>query len=267
MPLTPEQSAGQTAQAAAALEALGLPAQALPRHIAIIMDGNGRWARQQGKPRTFGHAAGARAVRAIVTECARLKIEVLTLYSFSTENWSRAPEEVNFLMDLYVEYLQAERQTMMDNNVRFAQIGRRQGLAPRLLEELDRTIDLTRGNTGLNLVLAINYGSRAEIVDAVQALAREVAQGRLKPQEIDEKAISSHLYTAPWPDPDLLIRTAGERRVSDYLLWQISYAEIYVSEVCWPDFDVTQLRRALLDYAHRTRKFGTVVDPARPQGR
>jgi len=244
----------------AAAAPLDLPAHALPRHIAVIMDGNGRWARRQGKARAFGHARGAEAVRPIVTECARLNLEVLTLYSFSTENWSRSSDEINFLMDLYVEYLNSERRTMMDNNVRFAQIGRREGLAPRLLEEIDRTIELTRGNTGLTLVLAINYGSRAEITDAVRALAKQVQAGTLAPEAIDEAVIAQHLYTQRWPDPDLLIRTAGEMRVSNYLLWQISYAEIYVSEVCWPEFDVGELHKALREYARRTRKFGAVAE-------
>ncbi len=228
----------------------------LPRHIAIIMDGNGRWAQRRGKPRSLGHKAGAEAVRPIVTECARLGIEVLTLYSFSTENWSRSKEEVDFLMDLYVEYLRSERQTMLDNNIRFAQIGRREGLNQRLLDELDNTIELTRHHTGLRLVLAINYGARTEIIDAVRRIADEVKQGTLQPEGIDEQVLHDRLYTAGWPDPDLLIRTAGEMRVSNYLLWQISYAEIFVSPVCWPEFDVTQLHESLREFARRRRTFG-----------
>ncbi len=230
----------------------------LPRHIAIIMDGNGRWAHRQGKPRSLGHKAGAEAVRPIVTECARLGIEVLTLYSFSTENWSRSKEEVDFLMDLYVEYLRSERQTMLDNNIRFAQIGRREGLAPRLLDELDNTIQITKHHTGLRLVLAINYGARTEIMDAVRRIATEVKQGSLQPGAINEQVLCDRLYTAGWPDPDLLIRTAGEMRVSNYLLWQISYAEIFVAQVCWPEFDVTQLHEALREFARRQRTFGAV---------
>lgn len=235
----------------------------LPRHIAVIMDGNGRWAQRQGKTRSMGHKAGAEAVRPIVTECARLGIQVLTLYSFSTENWSRSKEEVDFLMDLYVEYLRTERQTMLENNIRFSQIGRREGLAPHLLEELDRTIELTQSHTGLRLVLAINYGSRAEIVDAVRRIAEEVKQGTLNPQYIDEQALQDRLYTADWPDPDLLIRTAGEMRISNYLLWQISYAELYVSPVCWPEFDINQLHAALHEFARRQRRFGAVPTPTR----
>ena len=239
---------------------LGLPREALPRHVAVIMDGNGRWAKQQGKLRMFGHQAGARAVRAIVTECARLELEVLTLYSFSVENWKRPAEEVEFLMGLYIKYLIAERQEMMDNNVRFVQVGRRQGLPPRVLEELDLTIQTTKDNTGLTLALAINYGSRTEITDAVRAIAQEVQAGRLAPSQITQKTVADHLYTAGLPDPDLMIRTAGEMRVSNYLLWQISYAELYVSSVCWPDFKVEQLHEAIRAYAGRNRKYGAVMD-------
>ncbi len=246
-------------QTAEALEKLGLPPEALPRHIAIIMDGNGRWAQDRGKPRMFGHQEGAKAVRAIVTECARLELDVLTLYSFSMENWKRPEDEIEFLMSLYVDYLIAERAEMMDNNVRFVQIGRRRGLPQRVLEELDETIETTANNTGLTLALAINYGSRTEIIDAVRAIAAKVSTGILEPDEIDEAIISDHLYTAGLPDPDLLIRTAGERRVSNYLLWQISYAELFISDVCWPDFDTKELRHAIRDYAGRKRKFGAVL--------
>jgi undecaprenyl diphosphate synthase len=247
------------AQTAESMARLGLSKDALPRHIAIIMDGNGRWAQRQGKPRIFGHRHGADTVRSIVTECARLEIEVLTLYSFSMENWKRPPEEIDFLMALLEEFLEAERRTMMENNVRFAHIGRREGLPQRVLDELDRATRETGGNTGLTLALAINYGSRSEIVDAVRAITTEVKTGRLEANEIDEDTISKHLYTAGWPDPDLLIRTAGEMRISNYLLWQISYAELYVSDVCWPEFGVDELHKALRAFAGRKRKFGGVV--------
>lgn len=246
-------------QTAEAFARLGLDKSSLPRHIAVIMDGNGRWAQQRGKPRMFGHQEGAKSVRAIVTECARLELEVLTLYSFSIENWKRPAEEVEFLMQLYVDYLQEERRTMMDNNIRFAQIGRRRGLPDSVLRELDKTIEITSGNTGMTLVLAINYGSRSEITDAVRDIAQEVKSGKLAPESITEETVSQHLYTAAWPDPDLLVRTAGEMRVSNYLLWQISYAELYVADVCWPDFTAEELRKALHAYAKRTRKFGEVV--------
>jgi undecaprenyl diphosphate synthase len=239
---------------------LGLEAQALPRHVAVIMDGNGRWARRRGLPRAAGHEAGAKTVRALVTECARLGLDYLTLYSFSMENWKRPAEEVGLLMDLYVDYLRRELPTMMENHIRFHQIGRREGLAPRVLELVDEVIAATAGNRGLAMTLAINYGSRAEITDAVRAIARGVRAGRIEPEAIDEAMVAEHLYTAGMPDPDLLIRTAGEMRVSNYLLWQISYAELYVSDLCWPDFTVERFHQALRAYAGRRRKFGAVVE-------
>jgi undecaprenyl diphosphate synthase len=245
-------------QSAHALAALGLPPDALPRHVAVIMDGNGRWAQQRGEERIVGHAHGAASVRDIVTECARLRLRALTLYSFSLENWKRPQREVGFLMDLYVQYLAAERPTMMDNDVRFVQIGRREGLSEALLAELDLTTRMTSGNRGLVLALALNYGSRAEITDAARALARKAQVGEIHPDDITEDLFAQHLYTADLPDPDLLIRTAGEMRLSNYLLWQISYAEIYVASVCWPDFTVDELRRALRAYAQRQRRFGAV---------
>ena len=237
-----------------------IPPQSLPRHVAVIMDGNGRWARRRGLPRTAGHQAGAKTVRRIVTESARLGLKYLTLYSFSIENWKRPPEEVGFLMDLYVDYLQQELPTMMEHDIRLAQIGRREGLSPRVLEVVDKVLAATAGNRGLVLTLAINYGARAEITDAVRAIAREVRAGSIAPEGIDERLISDRLYTAGMPDPDLLIRTAGEMRVSNYLLWQISYAELYVSPVCWPQFTVAQFHKALRVYAGRQRKFGAVMD-------
>lgn len=246
-------------QTAESFARLGLPAAVLPRHVAIIMDGNGRWAQQRGLPRVMGHREGAKAVRKIVTEAARLELEVLTLYSFSIENWKRPPEEVDFLMALYSEYLIAERDEMMENNIRFSQIGRREGLPASVTDELDRTTELTARNTGLKLVLALNYGSRTEIVDAVRNIAQAARDGKLDPASIDEKTIDNHLYTAGLPDPDLLIRTAGEMRVSNYLLWQISYAELHVAGMCWPDFSVDDFHAGLREFAKRKRKFGGVV--------
>jgi len=235
---------------------LGLEPHQLPRHIAIIMDGNGRWAEQHGLPRIRGHAEGARAVRAIVTECARLGIGYLTLYSFSTENWKRPTDEVEALMAMYAEYLVAERETILSNNVRLVQIGRREGLPGDVLRELDTTASLSRRNTGLTLCLALNYGSRQEIVEAVRTLAREVHDGRRRVEEIDEAALSGALYTAGMPDPDLLVRTANERRISNFLLWQISYTEIHVTPVLWPDFRPADLHAAIRDFAARSRRFG-----------
>jgi len=239
-------------------EVLGLDPKQLPRHIAIIMDGNGRWAGQRGLPRIDGHEQGAKAVRAVVTHCARLGIDVLTLYSFSTENWKRPQDEVDFLMDLYVRYLIAERGTIMNNNVRFRHIGRREGLPESVLSEMDKTVEMSRSNTGLTLCLALNYGSRNELIDAVRAIAKDVQTGNLIPDTIDEELISNSLYTAGLPDADLLIRTANERRVSNFLLWQISYAEIHVCKSLWPDFSVEDLNAAIKDFASRERRFGDV---------
>ena len=240
-----------------------ISADRLPAHIAIIMDGNGRWARKQGHARVFGHQHGAQRVRAIVEECARLQAcmgnpRFLTLYSFSTENWKRPADEVQFLMGMYVQYLQSELPVMMRNNVRFNQIGRAQGLPDDVLREIESVKQTTAGNTGLTLNLAVNYGSRGEIVDAVQAIIREVQTGTLAPDSITEQTLCDHLYTAGQPDPDLLIRTAGEMRLSNYLLWQISYAELYVTQTLWPDFGTPQLHDALRDYASRHRRFGAV---------
>lgn len=231
----------------------------LPKHLAVIMDGNGRWATARGMNRSKGHLAGAEAVRPIVTHCSDLGLEAITLYSFSTENWTRSHEEVSFLMDLYVEYLISERPMFLENNVKFIQIGRREGLPPQVLDELDATAAMTEQNTGLTMALALNYGSRTEITDAVRDIARQVQAGTLDPEHITPDTISNHLYTAGLPDPDLLIRTAGEMRLSNYLLWQLSYAELYVADVCWPDFDVAELDKAFEVYTHRTRKFGAVV--------
>lgn len=242
---------------------LGLEPEQLPAHIAIIMDGNGRWAGQRGLPRVQGHIEGARTVRAIVTECARLGIRCLTLYSFSAENWKRPADEVEALMTLYREYLVAERPTIMDNDVRFVQLGRREGLPAEVLAEADATAALSRDNGGLTLCLALNYGSRAEIVDAFRSLARDVAAGRRRPEDVDEAAISGALYTRGLPDPDLLVRTANERRVSNFLLWQISYAEIHVTPVLWPDFRPEHLHEAIRDFASRQRRFGGLSDETR----
>lgn len=233
-------------------------AERRPRHIAIIMDGNGRWARQRNLPRVAGHRAGAKSVRDIVIACGRLGLEALTLFSFSIENWKRPTEEIGALMGLYVEYLRKEKQELLDNNIRFLQIGRREGLPEAVLEGIDEVIEATRHDTGLKLVLALNYGSRTEITDAIRAIARKVKENRLEPDQITEQTISDHLYTAGLPDPDLLIRTAGELRISNYLLWQISYAELHVTEVFWPDFEVTHLHDAIRDYARRHRRFGAL---------
>ncbi len=237
---------------------LGLEPEQLPRHIAIIMDGNGRWANLRGLPRIHGHMEGSANVRAITTHCARLHLDQLTVYGFSAENWRRPKAEVDALMGLYQEYLVKERETVMDNDVRLVQIGRREELPDTVLHELDVTQEMSRDNKGLTLCLAINYGARDEIVDAVRAIAAKVKGGALKPGEIDAACIGEHLYTAGMPEPDLLIRTAGEMRISNFLLWQISYAELYVTDVLWPDFGKEELNEAIRAYARRDRRFGTV---------
>lgn len=225
------------------------------------MDGNGRWAQARGLPRAAGHKEGVEVVRRIVTESARLGLEALTLYSFSSENWKRPADEVAALMQLCSEFLRLERPTMLRENIRFHRIGRREGLPSEVLDELDETERATAKATGLKLCLALNYGSRTEIADAARELAREVAAGTRDPESIDETALGSRLYTARAEvrDPDLLVRTAGELRLSNYLLWQISYAELHVTEVLWPDFTEADLHRALDDYASRERRFGGIT--------
>jgi len=246
-------------------EVLGLPREALPRHIAIIMDGNGRWAQQRGLPRIEGHRHGSEAVREIVTQCARLGLDCLTLYSFSAENWKRPRDEVEGLMELYAIYLAKERPVILENDVRLVQIGRRAGLPENVLRELDQTTRASAANKGLTLCLALNYGSRAEIVDAVRRIARRVAAGALAPDAIEQQHISDSLDTAGLPDPDLVIRTGGEMRISNFLLWQISYAELYVTPVLWPDFRAEHLHEAMRDFARRQRRFGG-VEPRPPAG-
>jgi undecaprenyl diphosphate synthase len=241
---------------AAYARSAGLDPARLPRHVAVIMDGNGRWAVERGKPRVEGHLRGADAVRATVTEAGKLGLGQLTLYCFSAENWKRPADEIDFLMALLNRYLQEQRDEIMEQNVRFRVIGRREPLPDDVLAAIDETTRMSRGNTGLTLCLAINYGGRTEIVDACRVLAERVRRGELDPGRIDEAAIGGALYTAGMPDPDLLIRTAGEMRISNYLLWQISYAELWVTPVCWPDFTVEVFREGLRDFAGRNRRFG-----------
>jgi undecaprenyl diphosphate synthase len=228
----------------------------VPRHIAIIMDGNGRWAAARGLPRLAGHREGARRVRAVVEECARMGVEALTLYSFSSENWKRPDDEVTGLMELARHHLQLERQVMLANDVRFRRIGRREGLPAPVLAELDRTEDETASCKGMTLCLAMNYGSRLEIVDAVRSIAARVRRGDLEPAAIDESTLGAALDTRGLPDPDLLVRTAGERRISNFLLWQISYAELFVTDVLWPEFGPAELGAAIEDFRARRRTYG-----------
>ncbi len=248
-----------SAEAVAAARAqLGVPDERIPRSVAIIMDGNGRWARQRGLPRSAGHEAGAGNVRRIVTEAARLGLEALTLYSFSIENWSRPEDEVNTLMHLYADYLVHERPTVMEHNVRLRHLGRRQGLPEPVLRELDESVRVSSSNTGMFLCLALNYGSRVEMTDAVRHIARDAAEGTIDPEQVDQELISNRLDTAGVPDPDLLIRTSGENRISNFLLWQISYAEFFITDTYWPDFDEERFREAISIYASRHRRFGGV---------
>jgi undecaprenyl diphosphate synthase len=228
----------------------------MPRHIAVIMDGNGRWAQRQHLPRIEGHRRGVASVRRITEEAARLGIEQLTLYCLSSENWKRPQPEVHFLMHLLEQYMIEERTTIMDNDIRVAVIGRREGIPAATQDEMDRTIAMTAGNGGMRLCLAINYGARTEMLDAVQGIARQVEAGQLQAGQITEQTIAENLYTAEMCDPDLLIRTAGEMRVSNFLLWQISYAEIWVTEKCWPEFEVADLHAAIRDFAQRDRRYG-----------
>jgi undecaprenyl diphosphate synthase len=242
------------------LREAGLTPERLPHHVAVIMDGNGRWAQQRGQPRIEGHRRGVVTVRSTVEECCRLGIGQLTLYCLSIENWKRPKLELDFLMELLHQYLLAERAEIMEQNIRFSTIGRREELPDKVLEAIDENIRMSANNTGMVLCLAINYGGRAEVVDAVKSIAREVRSGRLDPNAIDEATLTDAMYTAGMPDPDLLIRTAGEMRVSNFLLWQISYAELLVTEKCWPDFDRAELHAALRGYGERERRFGGLKD-------
>lgn len=229
----------------------------LPGHIAIIMDGNGRWARKRNLPRAAGHKAGVDAVRTTVEACARMGIQALTLYAFSTENWKRPRNEVEMLWRLLRVYLRRELPELQQNGIRFTCMGRLDELSERVREELDAAVEATSGNTGMRLNLALNYSGRAELVDAVnQIVAQARMEGRLHELRIDEHVIASRLYTAGMPDPDLLIRTSGEMRISNFLLWQIAYAELYVTDTLWPDFRRSDLLHAILDYQKRDRRFG-----------
>lgn len=237
---------------------LGLEPEQLPAHIAIIMDGNGRWAQSRNRARIWGHRAGVASVRSTAIECARLGIQRLTLYAFSQENWKRPPREVGVLWKLLRSFLVKERDEIMDNDIRFTAIGRLDGLPDFVRRELEETRAISAGNDGMVLSLALNYGGRAEIVDAARELARKARDGDLDPDAIDEEAVARHLYDPAAADPDLLVRTAGESRVSNFLLWEISYSEFHVTDVCWPEFREEHLHAALRDYAGRRRTFGAL---------
>jgi undecaprenyl diphosphate synthase len=228
----------------------------LPAHVAVIMDGNGRWARQRGFIRTLGHEKGVEAVRNTVEAAAEVGIRYLTLYAFSTENWNRPKYEINALMRILVSSLHKEMKTLMDNNVRLEAIGDLKSLPAKSFRELMRAIDITSGNTGLTLVLALSYSSRWELVEAARAVARDVEAGRLTASRINIETFSSYLSTANIPDPGLLIRTSGENRISNFLLWQIAYTELYFTNILWPDFGKDDFYKAILDYQGRERRFG-----------
>jgi undecaprenyl diphosphate synthase len=230
----------------------------LPGHVAIIMDGNGRWARERGLSRIRGHRAGVESIRVIVRAAGEIGIRFLTLYAFSAENWKRPKREVSSLMSLLKRFLKREERELNKNNVRLRTIGRIHGLPADVQEWIARVEKSTSGNTGLTLVLALNYGSRTEIEDAVRAIAGACVRGEIAPGDIDEELVSRNLYTAGMPDPDLLIRTSGEMRISNFLLWQVSYAELYVTPVYWPDFRRNHFVKALLEYQNRERRFGGV---------
>lgn len=228
----------------------------LPNHVAIIMDGNGRWAQQRGNPRIMGHKVGVESVQEIVRTARELGIKVLTLYAFSTENWKRPALEVQALMGLLKSYLESELATMVQNNVSLRAIGQRERMPKEVAGVLEQVIAKTRDNTGLILNLALSYGSRTEIIQAVQGLAKKCATGAVNAEDIDEQLFSESLYTAGLPDPDLLIRTGGEARLSNFLLWQASYAELYFTETLWPDFRKDDFYAAIADFQRRQRRFG-----------
>jgi len=242
------------------------PGGAFPQHIAVIMDGNGRWAEERGMRRIHGHREGIASVREVTTECAEMGVRSLTLYAFSVENWKRPTQEVSYLMRLLRVFMVRERSMLMDNNVRLIAIGRRDDLPAPAREAIERTEELTRDNGGLLLRLALSYGSRAELADALRNAVEDARAGRLDPETIDEETLRRYLYDPKTPDPDLLIRTAGEMRLSNFLLWQCSYSELYVTQCCWPEFRKDELLAAMREYARRVRKFGMLPAEGRDEG-
>jgi undecaprenyl diphosphate synthase len=237
----------------------------LPRHVAVIMDGNGRWARRRGLPRMAGHRAGLKAVRETVSGCADLGIEYLTLYTFSVENWKRPAREVNALMRFLRETLRKETEELDRNNVRLRVIGKMEDLPREVLKEVARASAALEDNTGLTLVLALSYAGRVEILDAVKRIAAATARGEIRKADIDSELFGSYLYTTGIPDPDLLIRTSGEKRVSNFLLWQIAYSELWITDTLWPDFRKQHLYRAIMDFQERERRFGR-ISPGKGRG-
>ena len=267
MPLRGEELrvCGQISTAKDPLE--GVPRERYPDHIALIMDGNGRWAQGRGKRRHHGHREGAKTVKRLVIEGARLRLKQMTLYSFSSENWNRPRLEVSLLMRLYRRRILTERELMMDTNIRFRVIGDVDGLPNAVAKQMRIAEEQTSGNSGLVLCLALNYGARGEMLRAVRGIARDTKAGRLDPEKIDEQLISDRLDTSGMSDPDLLVRTAGERRLSNFLLWQLSYTELYFTDVLWPDFTVRDLHEAIREYATRQRRFCGLPSDEKQGGR
>jgi undecaprenyl diphosphate synthase len=238
-------------------------AEKLPRHIAIIMDGNGRWAKSRMLPRIMGHRKGVETVREIVEECSDIGIGFLTLFAFSAENWSRPKTEVRSLMTLLKKYIRMEVPRMMRNNIRFNVIGSRSDLPEDVACALDDARKVTSENSGMTMTLALSYGSRQELLDASRQIARDISDGSLDPEKLTEELFSSYLYTSGLPDPDLLIRTSGEMRISNFLLWQLAYAELYFTDINWPDFNRNELKKAISDFQSRERRFGLTSDQIR----
>lgn len=236
----------------------------LPKHIAVIMDGNGRWARQQGMDRIYGHQNGVQSVKEVVETCAELGVEYLTLYAFSTENWQRPQDEVNALMDLLVSTIQSETPILQKNNIRLEAIGDIESLKPATLKGLKEAIDQTSKNTRLTLILALSYSSRWEITDALKKLCTKAIEGTIKSEDITSDTIEQHLNTARFPDPELLIRTSGEFRISNFLLWQIAYSELYFTQKLWPEFRKNDLYEAIIDFQNRERRFGKTSEQLNP---
>ncbi len=239
-------------------DSIGLDAIPVPAHVAIIMDGNGRWAKKRLLNRIKGHEKGSQAVRTVVQSCRELGIRYLTLYAFSTENWKRPKSEVEALMSLLTRFLQSEKSELMENDIRLRVIGQIDRLPANVQDSLNDTIAATRNGSSMDLILALSYGARAEIVQMVQKLGAMIQRGQLTPEAITADLVTDHLYTRDIPDPDLLIRTSGEMRISNFLLWQIAYAEIFVTPTLWPDFSKQELLQILSDYQHRERRFGAV---------
>lgn len=234
------------------------PEGELPNHIAIIMDGNGRWAKMRDLPRIAGHKAGEKSITDVIRAASEWGIGALTLFAFSTENWNRPDNEVRFLMSFNRNLLNNRVQEFHSRNIRIRHLGRRDRIPPSTLKAIDNAVSLTRNNTGMSLNIAFNYGGRAELVDAVRALSADVASGKVDPAEVDEERFHSYLYHPDLPDPDLLIRTAGEMRISNFMIWELAYTEIYVTDVLWPDFDRRHLAEAIRDYQGRERRFGAI---------